>query len=271
MPFYYLVILALVQGITEFLPISSSGHLVLVHAWLGEPDEMFWQDELMLDIAVHVGSLFAVLLYFRKDIIKLVMALLPGHGDAQTRHFLVALIIGTIPVFTIGFILYVTMPEWMRSLHVIGWCLILFGILLWVVDQYCPKTRTLEKLTYKHALFIGLAQVLSLIPGTSRSGITMTAGRYLGFERVEAARFSLLLSIPAVIGAGALGSLQMARGGDIQLGIDALVAAMLAFFAAYAALALMMRWLKSFSFTPFVIYRVALGALLLGLLYSGTI
>jgi len=263
MPFYYILILALIQGITEFLPISSSGHLVLAHHMMGQQTT----HALTLDVAVHVGTLFAVLLYFRGDICRMLCGLKKG-GD---RHLTAAIIIGSLPVIIAGFLLHITGPDWTRSLYLTAWCTLIFGIVLWVADKYKPAQKTLDDLTLRDAFFIGCAQVLALIPGTSRSGITMTAARWLGFSRTECARFSLLLAIVAISGAGTLGGIDLIRSGDFSLGFDVLLAAFMAFLSGLAAIALMMRWLEKASFTPFVIYRIVLGIILLGLLYGGVI
>lgn len=263
MPFFHVVILALVQGITEFLPISSSGHLVLVHAALGETE-----DDLTLDIAVHVGTLFAVLLYFRRDICRMIGGLKPGAAD---RNMLAALIIASLPVVIAGFVLHITGPEWTRSLTLLAWSTLIFGVLLWAADQFRPMDRTLDKLTLKDAALIGLAQAIALIPGVSRSGITMTAGRALGFSRSESARFSLLLAVVAISGAGILGGLDLMEKGDMNLSYTALVAAVLAFVSALVTIALMMRWLDKASFTPFAVYRVIMGFVMLGLIYGGVL
>lgn len=261
MPLLHLVILALVQGITEFLPISSSGHLVLAHAVLGPTAE-----DLTLDIAVHVGTLLAVLIYFRADILRMLCALKPGAAD---RSLLYALILASVPVIVAGFVMHLLGPGWTRSLPVLAWTTLIFGIALWAADRYAPAAKPLEKLTLRDALLIGLAQTIALVPGVSRSGITMTAGRALGYSRTEAARFSLLLAVVAISGAGALTGLDLIRQDSAALGLDALIAAVLSLLSSWAVIALMMRWLDKAGFTPFALYRVALGILLLALIYSG--
>ncbi len=261
MPLFHIVILALVQGITEFLPISSSGHLVLAHTIFDDG----LANDLLIDVAVHVGTLGAALLYFRRDVMQMICAL----ATRRDTGLLLAVIIGSVPVIAAGFVIHMLGPDWTRSLYLMAWCTLIFGIVLWLADRYAPTEKTLERLTIRDAFVIGLAQVLALVPGTSRSGITITAARALGFSRREAARFSLLLAIVAISGAGTLGGLDILQAGDAALGVEALLAAALAFLSGWAAIALMMRWLEKASFTPFVIYRVALGLLLLFLLYSG--
>jgi len=264
-PILHLAILALVQGITEFLPISSSGHLVLV------PYVMEWQDQgLMLDVAVHVGTLGAVMVYAWREIGMMLTGfwkLMRGRVDQGTRLML-QVILGSIPVVIAGYAIAKYAGGMLRSVEIIGWTTLGFGLLLGLADRVGMTVRRLEHMSYGGALAIGLAQVLALIPGTSRSGITMTMARFLGFERADAARFSLLLSIPAIAGAGTLTGIDLWQSGDVSLTRDALTAAGLSFASALVAIALMMAWLKHAGFMPFVVYRILLGALLLYLVYA---
>lgn len=265
MPLLQLFVLALVQGITEFLPISSSAHLVLVPYFTG------WDDQgLLIDVAVHVGTLLAVLIYFRRDVIDMIVGLfglLSGRRREGAR-LAAQVIVASIPVVIAGAALHRFGPDIFRNVEIIAWATIGFGILLGAADRLFPATGRVGEMSYGGALFVGLAQCLALIPGTSRSGITMTAGRMLGLQRREAARFALLLSIPAILGAGTLAGADLASAGDTRLTLDALIAGALAFVAALIAIAAMMAWLKRASFTPFVLYRVALGLLLLYLIYA---
>lgn len=265
MPILHLVILAAVQGLTEFLPISSSGHLVLVPQFLGWPDQ-----GLIMDVAVHVGTLFAVLVYLYRDVGSMVggvIMFMRGRSAPGARLFGV-LVIGTIPVICAGYALHHYFPGMFRSLEVIAWATLGFGLLLWISDQVGMTVRRIEHLEILDVLFIGAAQCLALIPGTSRSGITMTAARFIGMERVDAARFSLLLSIPTIIAAGTLSGLDLYESGNVELASDVFIAAGLAFGFALIAIAIMMAWLKRASFTPFVIYRVILGVFLLMVAYG---
>ncbi|MBF0247016.1 MAG: undecaprenyl-diphosphate phosphatase [Alphaproteobacteria bacterium] len=261
MPLLHIAILALVQGITEFLPISSSGHLVLV------PHLLKWADQgLVMDIAVHVGTLGAVVLYLHKDIAAMLNGLwrmLKGRGVDAGARLAFFVILGTLPVVAAGYALNTLMPGGIRSVQVIGWTTLGFGVLLWLVDRYSVTVRRMEHLGWIDVALIGASQCLALIPGTSRSGITMTVGRWLGMERSDSARFSMLLSIPAIIGAGTLTGLELYQAGDAVLLAEAGTAAALSFVAALVAIALMMAWLKRASFTPFVLYRIALGVFLL--------
>ncbi|MCP5373079.1 MAG: undecaprenyl-diphosphate phosphatase [Hyphomicrobiales bacterium] len=265
MPILHLVVLAMVQGITEFLPISSSGHLILVPVLAGWPDQ-----GLILDVAVHVGTLGAVMAYFWRDMLGLLVGLLKllrGRVDPYGR-MVGLLIIATLPVIGAGFLVNEVMGDSLRSIEVIGWTTLVFGIVLWGTDRVGMTVRRTEHLGVFDALAMGLAQILALVPGTSRSGITMSAARLLGMERSEAARFSMLMSIPTILGAGVLKGYDLYKAGDAQLTVDAMVGALLAFVSALIAIWALMAWLRRATFTPFVLYRIVLGAFLLALAYG---
>ena len=266
----HIAVLALIQGITEFLPVSSSGHLVLVPSLTG------WADQgLVLDVAVHVGTLGAVMIYFWRDLWGMVIGLFrvaTGRRDAEARisaHLAIQIVVATLPVIAAGYALNHYMPEGIRGLLVVAWATLGFGIVLFIADRVGMTIRRIEHMRYSDAIIIGVSQVLALIPGTSRSGITMSAARILGFERADAARFSMLLSIPTILGAGTLKGLELAESGNADLTAAAAFAAGLAFLSALIAIALLMAWLRRSSFTPFVIYRILLGGILLGLAYGG--
>lgn len=265
-PILHIAILALIQGVTEFLPISSSGHLALT------PQLMGWQDQgILIDVAVHVGTLGAVMVYLWRDIARILdglwrMAKGKGVNDGAKLAFF--LVLATLPIIGAGFWMHKAMPGGIRSLEVIGWATLGFGLVLWVVDRFGLTVRRMEHLRLSDVMIIGVSQCLALIPGTSRSGITMTAGRWLGMERPDCARFSMLLSIPAIVGAGALTALDLYKTGDPVQIDTALTAAGLSFVAALVAIALMMVWLKRASFTPFVIYRIGLGSFLIAMAYG---
>ena len=255
MPLLYIFVLAVVQGITEFLPISSSGHLVL--SWevfaAFDPTAVTYSaaERLDLDIAVHVGTLLAVL-----------------RGRVEPRGRLALyLVAATLPVAIVGFLAKDWIGLHLRGLAVVAWANIAFALLLWLSDRFGLLVQRVEHMSLGQAVIIGLSQVLALIPGTSRSGVTMTAARFLGFERQEAARFSLLLAIPAIAGAGLLVGRDLSASGNLSLGLDALRAAGLSFGTALIAIAAMMRWLARASFQPFVIYRLLLAGVLLAVLY----
>lgn len=265
MTLFNLLLVALIQGITEFLPISSSGHLILLPQLSGLADQ-----GQVIDVAAHVGTLCAVIIYFWSDV-KLALAgtlrLIQGKIDTKGAFLAFALLIATIPVIIFGLILKITgLDEAMRGIAVIGWTMLIFGIVLYWADQKGPVTRTAEKWTLKHAVIMGLWQCLALIPGTSRSGITITAARTLGYNRSDAARLSMLMSIPTIIASAALLSLDVI-GTPGVMGDIAIVAAM-SFVAALCALVLMMKLLQSVSYTPYVIYRVVFGCILLWIAYA---
>ncbi len=270
-----IIILALVQGITEFLPVSSSGHLVLVHAWFGgSPSGNAWQDHMLLDVAVHIGTLFSVLLYFRKDVFAMLLGarqIAVGNTAAPNSKLLIHVIIGSIPVVISGFILHLWQPEWLLKVEIVAWTTIIFGVLLGIADRTQKISRTLGDMGWREALIIGSTQVLALVPGTSRSGITMTSARFLGYSRAEAAHFSLLLAIVAIGGAGALSIKELLEAGNLSLGLDFAVAVGLSFITGLAAISVMMSWLERATFMPFVIYRLIMGVGLLWLVYSGAL
>lgn len=257
-----IAVLALVQGITEFLPISSSAHLVLVPVLTGWPDQ-----GLLIDIAVHLGSLGAVLVYFRRDLATMAIGAL-RFRQASARldpGFRLMLLIGlaTLPVVLAGVALKEATGGGIRSILILGWASLGFGLLLYAVDRWAGRRREIAEMSALDALLIGLAQAIALIPGTSRAGITITAARALGFRRDESARFSMLMAIPTIIAAGALLTRDLLELGSAGLGRDVLLAVALSFAAAFAAIVFLMRWLQHASFTPFVVYRCVLGVLLL--------
>jgi undecaprenyl-diphosphatase len=261
----HIVILALVQGITEFLPVSSSGHLILV------PRLFDWADQgLIVDVAVHVGTLVAVVLYLWRDVWRMTTGLgrfVRGrrNADATLAFYVIA---ATAPVVIAGLALKRYYPDGIRDLAVVGWATFGFGVLLWIADRIGMTVRRVEHIGIWDVLFIGTAQVLALVPGTSRSGITMTAARLIGMERPDSARFSMILSIPTILGAGVLEGWELYLLGDAELTADVALAALLAFIAAILTIIVMMAWLRRASFTPFVIYRLGLGAFILALAYG---
>ncbi len=265
MPLEQIVVLAIVQGITEFLPISSSGHLILIPAFTG------WKDQGMTtDVMVHVGSLFAVLAYFWRDVISIAggaFDLVRRRWSSRAR-FTLYIIVATIPAVLFGLALkWFGLLDKLRGIEIVGWNALVFGVLLLIADKVGPRVKVMEDITFHPAMIIGLAQALALIPGTSRSGITITAARFLGFERAEAARFSFLLGIPAITGAGVLTFLEVRASGN-ALPPGAITAAIFTFFSALAAIAFLMALVKRMSFTPFVLYRMFLAGFLLVMAYT---
>ena len=269
MPLLHVFILAVVQGLTEFLPVSSSGHLNVVWAlfdWVGwAVPENTSSDRQIVNIAVHMGTLLAVCLYFWRDLAQIaggLSKLFVGQMNPAAR-LAFYILLGSLPIVIVGYFFKDQITGLQDNIRVIAWATIGFGVLLLIADRTGLTVRRVEHLGAAGAVFIGLMQVLAFIPGTSRSGITMTAARFLGFERAEAARFSLLLSIPAILGAGTLAGFDLYRSADAQLSFDALVAAAVAFVMAFLSIALMIRWLRRAGFMPFVLYRLFLGAALL--------
>lgn len=274
MPLIYLAILALVQGITELLPISSSAHLILtweVFGRLDRPLDLGGQQELILDIAGHLGTLLAICCYFWRDVAGMglgALRLATGRRDPGAR-LLGLVLVASIPAAIAGLILKDHIAAQWRLVELIAWTQIVFGLLLYAADRIGMTLRRVEDLRLSDAVLVGLAQALALVPGTSRSGITMTAGRFLGMERREAARFSFLVAIPTIFGAGLIGGYELYTTGSAALGYDALATAALSFLSSLLALTFLMAWVRRASFTIFVVYRVALGAFLLWLIYSG--
>ena len=267
MPILHLLLVAALQGLTEFLPISSSAHLILLPNLTGLKDQ-----GLVIDIAVHVGTLFAVILYFWSDV-KIAAAGVPrmarGQIDTQGAFLALCLVFATIPVVIAGVILKLTgLDEAMRSTALIGWTMLIFGLVLYWTDQTGPTTKDDAKWSLKDAWIMGLWQAVALMPGTSRSGITISAGRYLGYNRHGAARLAMLMSIPTIMASGVLLGAEVITSANAAIARDAAIAAVFAFIAALLALSLMMRLLRSVSFTPYVIYRVVLGVILLWIAYS---
>ncbi len=268
MPLLQLALVALTQGITEFLPVSSSGHLILLPGLTGYADQ-----GQVIDVAVHLGTLTAVVIYFWRDV-RIGLTGLPrlarGRVDSDGARLALGLIIATIPTVLFGAALHFSgLSDALRSPAVIGWTMLIFGIVLYVADQKGAEGKVAQDWGPRDALIMGLWQMIALIPGTSRSGITITGARQLGYNREDGARIAMLMSIPTIIASGVLLGTEVALDADMALIRDAGIAAALAMLSALAALSLMMRLLRSVSFTPYVIYRVILGLVLLGYAYSG--
>ena len=259
-----IIVLALVQGFTEFLPISSSGHLILVPVLSDWPDQ-----GLAFDVAVHVGTLTAVVLYFRKELGEMFLAwtqsISQGEQTPESR-LAWSIIIGSIPVGVGGLLLHDLANTVFRSPLVIAWATIGFGILLGIADRYAKRQRNLDSITWTGALWIGISQVLALIPGTSRSGITMTAALILGFTRQASARFSFLLSIPAIVMAGGYKSIKLIGLPDVDW-ISIILGVVLSAITAYLCIHYFLKLLDRMGMMPFVIYRLLLGVVLLYLFW----
>ena len=263
-----IIVLAVIQGITEFLPISSSGHLALWPLLTGRADQ-----GAVMDVAVHVGTLVAVCAFFRIEFARLLVG--AGHvvtgrfGSAEAKLALL-IAVATVPAVIAGLALKLADAQAaLRALEVIGWATLIGAGLLWWADRTAPTRGEAEGWSLRDAIVMGLAQALALIPGTSRSGITMTMARWLGFDRIQAARLALLMSIPVILAAGSLETLGVFRDGDFRLGAELLLGAGLSCVAAWLALSVMMRmFAATWTMLPFVIYRAALGIVLLALAYG---
>jgi len=261
-----ILVLAMVQGITEFLPVSSSGHLILV------PKLFCWPDQgLTLDVAAHVGTLVAVLIYFWRDVANMTGGLVKlARGKRDNRARMVwLLLVASVPALAIGFMLDKWAGDALRDDRIIAAALIGFGILLYLADRIGLTVRRIEHMTAGSALAIGFFQCLAFVPGTSRSGITMTMARLLGYERKEAARFSFLLSIPTIAAAGLYKGIELVRSGNFAEMERALMMAAFSAVTGFLAITFMMYWLRRASFAPFVVYRIALGCVLLWAIYGG--
>lgn len=261
------IFLAIIQGLTEFLPISSSAHLILPSAIFG------WDDQgLLFDVAVHVGTLLAVMLYFRQDIANLTVGWiksLAGHHSTDSK-LAWWIILATIPAGLAGLLAADLIETFLRSPYVIAITTIIFGLALWLADATAKQLQTMEQLSWKQALLIGIAQAVALIPGTSRSGITMTAALLLGLDRVSAARFSFLLSIPIIILSGGYqGSKLLAEPTHYDLTAIALGVG-LSFVSALICIHLFLKVINRMGMLPFVIYRLLLGVVLLAVLSSAS-
>lgn len=267
MELFQIIILSLIQGITEFLPISSSAHLILPSQVLGWPDQ-----GLAFDVATHVGTLLAVMLYFRKDIFVLTQGwLTQGFSQQQSDDSRLAwfIILATIPAGLAGLLLKDYIELYCRSSIVIAGATIIFGLLLAYADKTSKLQKNIVQMTLTAALIIGLFQALALIPGTSRSGITITAALLLGFQRDCAARFSFLLSIPLIIAAGGKLTIELIQSEAFVVWADLGLAIILSFIGAYACIYFFLAMINRIGMMPFVIYRLALGGVLLALIGLG--
>ena len=262
----YIIMLAVIQGITEFLPISSSAHLILPAQLFGLADQ-----GLAFDVAVHVGTLLAVLFYFRRDFSLLTYGWIRSvRGGRSSQHARLgwALLIGTVPAVLAGLLFNDIIEQHLRSTLVIAATTILFGLLLWVADVGRTERRKNRDMKLRDVLFIGFAQALALIPGTSRSGITITAGLMLGLSRQAAARFSFYLSVPLIMAAGAYKGLELYQQGDNAAWSAVLVGTAVAAVSAYACIHCFLKILDRIGMLPFVIYRLILGAGLLWIYWA---
>jgi len=248
-----ILILAIIQGISEYLPVSSAAHLVLVSKYY-----VFTNQSLLIDICLHLGSLIAIIFYFRNDILNFI----------KNKNFLIKILIGTIPIIPVGYIAFQTgLINQLRSLEVIGWMSLIFGILLYVGDRSKITKKIDTQFTNKSAIIIGLFQVLALIPGVSRAGITITSGRLLGFSRFDSAKISFFLSIPTLAAASLLGIYNIYKEGSAELNFLAIIAVTFSFIFSYFTIVLFLNFIKKFSLNIFIIYRIILSLFILGIVY----
>ena len=248
-----ILILATIQGISEFIPVSSAAHFVLVSKYY-----VFANQSLLIDICLHLGSLIAIIFYFRKDLSNFI----------KNKDFLIRILIGTIPIIPVGYILYQTeLIEKLRSLEIIAWMSLIFGILLYVSDKSKITKKINSNFTSHSAIIIGLFQILSLIPGVSRSGITITSGRLLGFNRFDSAKISFFLAIPALGAASLLGIYNIYKEGSVELNFLAIIAVIFSFIFSYITIALFLNFIQKFSLNIFVIYRIVLSLFILWIVY----
>jgi undecaprenyl-diphosphatase len=246
-------LLSLVQGITEFLPISSSSHLIIFSNFLD-----YNKQSLSIDVCLHIGSFLAVVTFFYKDILNLI----------KNKNLFFKILFSSVPVMIIGFFLVQTnFIEYLRNIKIIGWTTFIFGILLYFSDKFKLKNNINNNFTYKSAIVIGLFQVLSLIPGVSRSGITITAARFLKFKRFDAAKISFLLSIPTLGAVSIYGLRELFQSGDSSLTIHNLASILFSFIFSIITIKFFLSYIKKFSLNIFVIYRILLGLLLLTISY----
>jgi undecaprenyl-diphosphatase len=264
------IVLGLVQGLTEFLPISSSGHLRIVPAFLG------WEDPgAGFTAVIQLGTMAAVLLYFRADLWRIATATVgewraPFGRASQEARLGRFIVIGTVPIVIFGVAFSNAIETTARSLYLIGSMLIAFSFVMFAAERFGSRQRQLGEMNGRDGLFVGFAQALALIPGVSRSGATISAGLFRNFDRVAAARYSFLLSVPAVVLSGLFELRKVGEDGSPGVAATA-IATLVAFASGYAAIAWLLRYLGTHSLNVFVIYRIALGLLVLGLAASGTI
>ena len=248
-----ILILSTIQGVFEFLPVSSAAHLVLVSKYYA-----FNNQSLLIDICLHLGSLIAIIIYFRNDLFNFI----------KNKNFLIKILIGTTPIIPIGYIVYQTgMINHLRNLEIIGWMSLVFGVLLYISDKSKILKSIDKDFDNKSAIIIGLFQVLALIPGVSRSGITITSGRFLGFNRFDSAKISFFLSIHTLAVASILGIYNIYKVESPELNFLAIIAVIFSFIFSYITIALFMKFIKKFTLNIFIVYRIVLSLFILTLVY----
>ena len=248
-----IIILSLIQGITEFLPISSSSHLIILSEYLE-----FNNKNLEIDVSLHIGSFLAVIVFFRKDVLNFV----------QNKQLFLKILIGSLPVMIAGYLLIkFNFIDQIRNIKVIGWTTLIFGILLYISDKFEIQKEINSNFTLKSALFVGFLQILSLIPGVSRSGITITGARILKFKRYDAAKISFMLSIPTLAAVSLFGLNNLIKTEDFNFSFLIIASMILSFLFSFITIKYFLIYIKTFSLNIFVIYRIILGISLLFLAY----
>ena len=261
-------LLAIIQGVTEFLPVSSSGHLNLLHGLTNLPDQ-----GIIIDVAVHAGTLLAVMIYFRHDVIRLlhggieILSPQSAKKPSENKSEAIQIIIATLPILPVGALLVLTgWIDLLRDPKVVAWATIIFALPLFLADHFRQSNISVAATGSRGAAIIGFAQIFALIPGASRAGVTITAARTLGCTRHDAARFSMLLSIPVIVIFAGLGLMDLLVAGDLTLMGNAALAAVVAAATALVSIHLFMKMTAKLSLLPFVLYRLVLGASLLYIL-----
>ena len=244
-----IIILSLIQGITEFLPISSSSHLVLVSEYL-----KFENQSLEIDVSLHIGSFLAVVTYFRKDIIQFI----------KNKDLLFKIILSSLPIILIGYLLVeLNLIHQLRDIKLIGWMTIIFGVLLFISDKYKLNKNMKNGFNYKSAIFIGFFQTMSLIPGVSRSGVTITAARLLNFKRYDSAKIAFLLSIPTLGAVSLFGIMNLMNSGNLKFSIINVLSILFSFFISFITIKFFLNYIKNYNLNIFVLYRLILGIIIL--------
>ena len=248
-----ILFLSIIQGVSEFLPVSSAAHLFVVSNYY-----QFSNQNLLIDICLHLGSLIAIIFYFRKDLINFI----------KNKNFLKKIALATLPIVPAGYIFFKTgLINDLRSIEVIAWMSLVFGILLFISDKIKVSKKIEQNFNYKTAIFIGFFQVFALIPGVSRAGITITSGRFLGFNRKDSAKISFFLSIPTLAAASILGIYNITKIGNIDLNFLAIIAVIFSFIFSYMTIVFFLNYIKKFNLNLFVIYRIFLSLFLFTLIY----
>ena len=258
-----IITLSIVQGITEFLPVSSSAHLIMI-------SEIFFNlnSTRGFDVSLHFGCLFAVIYYLKKDLLKIISDTIFFKTENEGFIILRNLTVSTIPIIIIGFLVHINNFNIIRDIKVIGWTTLIFGILLGIADRNLKVIKFFKSLNLKDALVIGLAQTLAIIPGTSRSGIVITIGLSMGFSRFDASKYSLLLSIPVIIAATTLESINLFLKEGLFFNNEMIIGMILSFCVALVTIRMFMSWINTASLKIFVIYRIILGILILVYAYN---